>query len=262
MPAGTELVSDDFLQGLRLDGMPTGLTDLDQLTHGLLPGALWVIAATPGAGRTTLACQFARHVATTGRTAALLSARDERPQVLTNLLASEAEVPAQYVQLDDLTERQLERVTLAAARLAQGRLRLLSPTDGVWVHPDGEGVADFRSLMRSGRRIADLVVVDDLDLLLRGQWVEALQTLTEWVRQSQFALVVTAPAERVADVDPCHPHLRRHADVVIRLRLGGQFNLTGPKAGEADLDVLRNRWGPQGRIGVHFQGHYRRFTNA
>jgi hypothetical protein len=58
MAAVSELLSADALPALRLAGLATGLTDLDHLTHGLLLGALWVIAATPGAGRTTLACQM------------------------------------------------------------------------------------------------------------------------------------------------------------------------------------------------------------
>lgn len=63
-------------------------------------------------------------------------------------------------------------------------------------------------------------------------------------------------------MNPCHPDLRRHADVVIRLGLPGQFDLEDARVGEADLDVLRNRHGPQARITVHFQGHYRRFADA
>lgn len=262
MPAAPELVSDDALEALQLFGLTTGLRDLDDLTHGLLPGALWVVVATPGAGRTVLACQLARQVATTGGSAALVSARNEREQVLTNLLVNEAGVAAQRVQRRDLTDAESERLALAAARLKGSDLRLLSPADGVWIYPDGEGVAHFPSLMRSGRRLADVVVVDDLDLLLDADWVQALPNLRTWSRESRFTLVVTVPAEAVAAVDPCHPHLRRHADVVIRVGLHGQFDFEDPRAGEADLDVLRNRHGPQARISVHFEGHYRRFTDA
>ncbi len=262
MSATHALYSDDALQELQLVGLLTGLTDLDHLTHGLLPGALWVIAATPGAGRTALACQLARQVATTGGSAALLSSRDERAEVLTNLLASQARVPAQHVQRGDLNDGESKRLASATARLAEVDLRLLTPADGVWAHSDGEGVADFSSLMGSGRRVADLLVVDDLDLSLGTEWIHALPALRTWSRQRRFTLVVTVPAEGVAAVNPCHPDLRRHADVVIRLGLPGQFDLEDARVGEADLDVLRNRHGPQARITVHFQGHYRRFANA
>lgn len=256
-----ELAGDGTLPPLELADLPTGLSDLDALTHGLLPGALWVIAATPGAGRTTIACQLARQAAATGRSAALVSGRGGRREVLTNLLAAEARVPAQHLQRATYTDVEKDRLVSAASRLSEAELRLLSPADKVWVHSDGEGAADFRGLMRGGRRVADLLIADDADLLLGGDWIGAVPSLRRWSRGANFALVVTVPAEGVADAARCHPDLRRHADVVVRLELPGQFGPAGPRAGEADLNVLRNRHGPQGRVVVQFQGHYRCFAD-
>lgn len=262
MPTARELFGDHTLQTLQLAGLPTGLMTLDHLTHGMLPGALWVIAATPGAGRTTLACHLVRQVATNGGSAALVSARDERAELLTNLLASQAKVPARDVQQGELSEVESQRLASAMAHLAEVDLRLLSPVDREWVYSDGAGVADFSSLMTSDRRVADLLVVDDLDLWLGSGWIHALQSLRAWSRQRRFALIVTVPAEGVAAGDGCHPDLRRHADVVIRLGLPGQFDLDGCRGGEANLDVLRNRQGPQARVTVRFEGHYRRFADS
>jgi replicative DNA helicase len=262
MAAASELFSADVLPALQLAGLATGLMDLDHLTHGLLPGALWVIAATPGAGRTTLACQVACHAATTGGSAAVFSGRRERAEVLTNLLASQAKVAAERIHRGVFSAAESQRLAVTTARLAGLNLRLYSPADDVWAYPDGEGVADFSSLMSSGRRVADLLVVDDLDLSLDDTWLHALPALQAWARTGAFTLVVTVPAEDVAAEEPCHPDLRRHADVVVRLRLPGQFDPDDPRTGQADLDVLRNRHGPQARVTVHFQGHYRRFTDA
>lgn len=195
MSSTHELYSDDALQEPQLVGLSTGLMDLAHLTHGLLPGALWVIAVTPGAGRTALACQLARQVAMTGGSVALLSVRDERAEVLKNLLASQARVPAQRVQRGDLSDGESKRLASATARLAEVDLRLLSPAGGVWAYSDGEGAADFSSLMGSGRRVANLLVVDDLDLSLDTEWLPALPDLRTWSRQRRFTLVVTVPAE-------------------------------------------------------------------
>jgi predicted ATP-dependent serine protease len=41
----------------------TSLPDLDQLTGGLVEGAVWVLAGLPRAGRTMLALQFSRLLA-------------------------------------------------------------------------------------------------------------------------------------------------------------------------------------------------------
>lgn len=262
MSASGYLLRDGALQNIHLKGLDTGLADLDAVTHGLLPGALWVIAATPGAGRTAFGCQLVRQTATQGGSAALISARNERTEVLVNLLAGQARVSAQRMQRDELDNVDIARLASARARLSEVDLRVLSPADGVWAHADGEGVAELTSLMGSGRRVADVLVVDDLDLLLGADWLAALPALRTWSRERRFALVVTVAAEGVAAQDPCDAELRRHADVVIRLGLAGQFRADDPRVGEADLEVLRNRHGPQASIAVHFQGHYRRFTDA
>jgi replicative DNA helicase len=43
-----------------MTGVPTGFTDLDQLTNGLHPGQMIIIAARPAMGKSTLALDFAR----------------------------------------------------------------------------------------------------------------------------------------------------------------------------------------------------------
>ncbi|WP_347724144.1 DnaB-like helicase C-terminal domain-containing protein, partial [Burkholderia multivorans] len=44
-------------------GVPTGFTEFDQLTNGLHPGQMIVIAARPGVGKSTLALDFIRSAA-------------------------------------------------------------------------------------------------------------------------------------------------------------------------------------------------------
>ena len=44
----------------RMVGVPTGFDDLDQLTNGLHPGQMIVVAARPAVGKSTLALDFAR----------------------------------------------------------------------------------------------------------------------------------------------------------------------------------------------------------
>ncbi len=40
--------------------MPTGFADLDELTNGLHPGQMIIVAARPGVGKSTLALDLAR----------------------------------------------------------------------------------------------------------------------------------------------------------------------------------------------------------
>ena len=57
-------------------GLPTGFRDLDDLTSGLQPGNLVVIAARPGVGKSSLAMNIARNVAVAGEPVARVLARD------------------------------------------------------------------------------------------------------------------------------------------------------------------------------------------
>ena len=61
-------------------GVPTGFTDLDQLTNGLHPGQMIIVAARPGIGKSTLALDFAavRARSSTDMTARDLLAGDEQ----------------------------------------------------------------------------------------------------------------------------------------------------------------------------------------
>ena len=43
--------------------VPTGFADLDDLTNGLHPGQMIIVAARPGIGKSTLALDIARHAA-------------------------------------------------------------------------------------------------------------------------------------------------------------------------------------------------------
>src|SRR4026208_2032740 len=54
-------------------GLPTGFRDLDDLTSGLQPGNLVIIAARPGIGKSSLAINIARNVAGTHEPVAMFS---------------------------------------------------------------------------------------------------------------------------------------------------------------------------------------------
>jgi replicative DNA helicase len=53
------LLTAERLSELASHGYPVGLAELDDLTRGLLPEALWVVLGISGVGRTVFACQIA-----------------------------------------------------------------------------------------------------------------------------------------------------------------------------------------------------------
>lgn len=260
MPAVQQLLEGDWPNRLTVRGLPTGLNDLDSITNGLLPGTVWVVAGTPGVGRTVLACQIAKDAALGGQgTVAFLSGREHPDTILVNVVCAHARVSAHHLLAGQLSQDDHVRLAHAREQLSGAHLRILFSQDRVWQHDHGSSTPNLNLLI--GRRApAAVLVVDDVDSLLDKPLIAALPALRAWCRSANFTLVVSVPEEQVLLDGHARPEYRREADVVLRLARDDQLNLSSPRAGEADLHVLRHRAGPTGELKLAFQGHYRRFV--
>ena len=80
-------------QGGLARGVPTGYRDLDELTNGLSPGALVIVAARPGASKTTAALDILRSCSVRhGPPSVLFSLEMSKTEIVMRLLAAEANV--------------------------------------------------------------------------------------------------------------------------------------------------------------------------
>ena len=255
-----DLLDGDWRERLAEPGWPTGLQDLDSLTGGIRRPGLWLLLATPGAGRTVLACQFARNAAVAGEASvALISGHERSEAVLSNLVCGQSRLPAHHLHEGSLTDADLGRLAGARQELGDVRLRVLTIHDDAWHFAESTSTPDVNHLI-GGPAPADLVVVDDVDLLLDGPLVGALPHLRDWCHRSGFALVLTAPEEGLVGPEGrVLASVRRDADVLLRLSREDQFERESPRAGEASLEVLAHRGGPTAVMLLAFQGHYRRF---
>ena len=110
-----QLIAQDEIAGLAVRGVPTGLARLDELTRGLVPGALWVVLGTSGAGRTVLACQIAASAAASGADTVLLLGGEPTSTATVNILSARSRVPAHHLytgELDPDDRRRLARCCL------------------------------------------------------------------------------------------------------------------------------------------------------
>jgi DnaB-like helicase C terminal domain len=82
------------MAGGQAAGVPTGFADLDNLTNGLHPGQMIIVAAhtrRPGIGKSTLALDIARHAAVKHRkTAVIFSLEMSKTEITMRLLSAEA----------------------------------------------------------------------------------------------------------------------------------------------------------------------------
>lgn len=99
-------------------GISTGFTDVDAITAGLHPADLIILAARPSMGKTAMALNIARNVATMERQpVALFSIEMAKEQLALRLLCSEARVNQDAVRHAMLSDDDMRRLGEAVERL-------------------------------------------------------------------------------------------------------------------------------------------------
>ena len=85
--------SVEIQDGTAPKGLMTGFYDLDEITSGLQPGQMVIVAARPGVGKSTLAVDIMRHLSIhEGIPTAIFSLEMSTHEINTRVLASEANV--------------------------------------------------------------------------------------------------------------------------------------------------------------------------
>ncbi len=258
----------------QMTGIPTGFQGLDQLTNGLHPGQLIVIAARPALGKSTLALDFSRSAAIRHQMPTILfSLEMGRSEIAMRLMSAEAAVPLQAMRKGTLDQR--DWTTIAATR---GRIN-----DAPLYIDDSPNMTlvEIRAKCRRLKQRVGLkmVVIDYLQLMTSGKRVESRQQeVSEFSRALKLlAKELDVPVvalsqlnrgpEQRADKKPMLADLResgsieQDADMVILLHRESAYEKENPRAGEADLIVAKHRNGPTDTVTVAFQGHYSRFAD-
>jgi replicative DNA helicase len=223
----------------------TGFSEIDRVTGGFSLGRLWIVTGTPGQGRTTLAIQWALLLAGKhGLRTDLVSVREPEHLVAVRLLASQGKIPVLHLWEDRTTAQDEPKLCSARGVLAEAPLRIAGP--------DRASVLTFDT---PAGAVPQALVVDD-GHLAAGVSPERLGGFA-----AQGALViVTLPRHQVIDPDGISPDWAQVADHIVEIDRPDLLEVHSLRAGEADLHLHRNRWGPQLTVTAAFEGHYARFV--
>ena len=143
-----------------ITGVPTGFYDLDDITAGLQPSDLVVIAGRPSMGKTSLALGMATHAAIhAGSVVGIFSLEMSKPQIVLRMLSSEARVDSHALRTGKLQKEDWWRLAEAAGRLEQAPI-YIDDTGGITVQ-------QMRGKARrlKAERGLDLLIVDYLQLM-------------------------------------------------------------------------------------------------
>ena len=148
-----------------LTGLGTGWYDLDQLTTGLHPGELIIIAARPAMGKTAFALNLATHVAMNqDKAVAVFNMEMPAEQLAMRIISSIGQIDGFKLRTGKLMNQDWKRINEASYQLAESNL-VIDDTAGTTI---GEIRAKCRRLATSEKGWA-LIVIDYLQLISGGK---------------------------------------------------------------------------------------------
>ena len=146
-----------------ITGVPTGITELDQLTNGLQNSDLIILAARPGVGKTSFALTIAANAAIDyHKNVAFFSLEMDGVQLAQRLLCSRAQIDQSKLRNNKLSPEEMRKLIATVAPINQAPLYVDDNADlGIM-----ELMSKARDLKRKGR--LDMLIIDYLQLMKTG----------------------------------------------------------------------------------------------
>lgn len=243
--------------------VPSPWVDLNKAIGGFRPGAVYVVAARPGVGKSVIAAQIATGLADHGAVA-FSSLEMSGIELVHRFISERALVSVGNLKNNRLTERDFGLIRNRRAVLDNLNIAIDDRTS--------IGPSDVRGFVRglSKKHTVSGVVVDYLQLMSSSSKSERYAQVTEFSRQMKIIakdfnvpVVVLSQLNRAsearADGVPKISDLResgaieQDADVVMLLRREGDE----PEE-RLIIDVAKNRHGNTGEVVLDWQGMYSR----
>jgi replicative DNA helicase len=264
-----------YEQDGNITGAATGFTDFDQLTSGLQPSDLIIVAGRPSMGKTTIAMNMAENVAIKGdKPVAVFSMEMPGDALAMRMMSSLGRIDQNKVRTGKLDDDEWPRLTSAINLLAETKLFIddtpaLSPT---------EVRSRARRLMREHGQLG-LIVLDYLQLMQspssgdnRVQQISdisrGLKALAKELQVPVIALSqLNRNLEQRPNKRPVMSDLResgaieQDADLIVFVYRDEVYNEDSPDKGIAEIIIGKQRNGPLGTVRLTFLGQYTRFEN-
>ena len=151
-------------------GVPTGFIELDELTHGLHPGQMIVIAARPAVGKSTIGLDIARAAAIRHKMAtAIFSLEMSRTEITMRVLSAEAQIQLQDLRKGTLRDEGWQKLARIMGQISESPLFI-----------DDSPNMSLMEIRAKCRRLKQqhnlkLVIIDYLQLMSSGKKVESRQ---------------------------------------------------------------------------------------
>ena len=280
-------ILEQFMAGERgMQGISTGYPDLDEMSNGLKPGEMFIIAARPSMGKTSFLMNIVEEVAVNqGRSSLVFSCEMSAQQIVQRVLFSRARFAMSNLKPGfQITRQELANIQKAAKELADAPL-FIDDTPAI-------SIGDVRAKARRKKRDEDiqLLAVDYLQLMRSGskqaeasrerEIAEISAGLKAIAKELQIPVIVLAPLNRGPEQRGGTPRMsdlresgsiEQDADMIGLLyrqeyyddKLGkdDHDDQQEDHAGLAELVIAKNRNGPTGNLPLTFIKELMRFES-
>ncbi|KTD69730.1 replicative DNA helicase [Legionella santicrucis] len=265
-----------YHSGDAITGLATGLSDLDEMTSGLQPSDLVIVAGRPSMGKTTLVMNMAEHAAIkSGKPVLVFSMEMPADSLAMRMMSSLGRIDQHKIRTGKLDDDDWPRVTSAVHMLSEAPLFI----DDTPALSPGEMRARARRLAKEHGSLG-LIVVDYLQLMKvpgfsadnrTAEISEISRSLKSLAKELQVPVIALSQLNRSleqrADKRPVMSDLResgaieQDADLICFIYRDEVYYEDSPDKGTAEIIVAKQRNGPIGKVRVAFIGKYTRFED-
>ncbi|MBI4839738.1 MAG: replicative DNA helicase [candidate division NC10 bacterium] len=275
-----QLIEKLYDRKSHVTGVPTGFKKFDEMTAGLQPSELIVVAGRPSMGKTSFCLNIAQHAAITeGIRVAIFSLEMSKEQLVQRMLCSVAKVDSHKLRTGFLSDADWPRLTTGAGILSESPI-FIDDTPGI-------SLLEMRAKARrlKAEQELGLVIIDYLQLISgRGRAESRQQEISEISRSlkamakdlnvpvvalSQLSRAVEArqpPRPQLSDLRESGA-IEQDADVVTFLYRPAFYRVRKDEEGDESEDntteviIGKQRNGPTGTVYLAFKREYTRFED-
>ena len=263
-----------------LSGVPTGFRDLDEITSGLQPSDMIILAARPAMGKTSFALTLARNSAVEfGHGVAVFSLEMSSVQLVTRLISSETQLPADKLRKGNLTDYEWEQLTSKIDSLSKAPI-FIDDTPAI-------SVFELRAKCRRLKSQHDiqLIVIDYLQLMTAGghggnreQEISTIsRSLKSIAKELNVPVMALSQLSRAVETRTGHKRpmlsdlresgaIEQDADIVMFLYRPSYYGFTEDEEGNSvegvtELIIAKHRNGKIDTVKLKFIDHLAKFVN-
>lgn len=259
-----------------ITGVPSGFTDLDNMTTGFHGSELILLAARPAMGKSAFALNIAANAALKANTpVAVFSLEMSKEQLVDRILCSEAMVDSNKVRTGKLEEDDWSKLAGVVGPLSESNI-YIDDTPGI-------SVMDIRTKCRKLKMEHNigLVIIDYLQLVQgsnlrkngsREQEIaEISRSLKILAKELNVPVIALSQLSRAVEQRPDHRpmlsdlresgSIEQDADIVMFLYRDDYYNKDSEDKGLTEVILAKHRGGSTGMVKLIWMGNYTKFAD-